>query len=72
MRGRYLVPDARQKKVIADGAIAIAGGRVADSGSFAEVRSRHPQARVLGNGRQLLMPGLIDAHSHGRGLSPIQ
>ncbi|HEY3076439.1 MAG TPA: amidohydrolase family protein [Burkholderiales bacterium] len=72
MRGRYLVPDARQKKVIADGAIAIAGGRVADSGSFAEVRARHPQARVLGNARQLLMPGLIDAHSHGRGLSPIQ
>jgi len=74
LRGRYLVTDARKKAsgVIADGAIAVAGGRVSDSGTFAEVRARHPQARVLGNGRQLLMPGLIDAHSHGRGLSPIQ
>jgi len=27
---------------------------------------------VVGNGRQLLMPGLVDAYSHGRALSPIQ
>src|SRR5215470_8825020 len=29
-------------------------------------------ARAVGNGKQLLMPGLVDAHSHGRALSPIQ
>jgi 5-methylthioadenosine/S-adenosylhomocysteine deaminase len=74
LRGRYLVSDARKKSagVIADGAAAIAAGRITEVGPYAELKARHPQARVLGNGKQLLMPGLIDAHSHGRGLSPIQ
>ncbi len=27
---------------------------------------------MLGDGTQLLLPGLVDAHSHGRGMSPIQ
>jgi len=72
MRGRHVVADPRKKAVIADGAIAINDGKIVEVGVFEEIRSRHPGARVLGNGRQLLMPGLIDAHSHGRGLSPIQ
>jgi cytosine/adenosine deaminase-related metal-dependent hydrolase len=74
LRGRHLVTDARQPAggAIADGAIAIDGGVVAATGTFRDVRARYPSARVLGNGTQLVMPGLIDAHSHGRGLSPIQ
>jgi len=28
--------------------------------------------RTIGDGTQLLMPVPVDAHSHGRGLSPIQ
>jgi hypothetical protein len=27
---------------------------------------------VVGDGKQLLMPGLVDAYSHGRAISPIQ
>ncbi|HEY9530804.1 MAG TPA: amidohydrolase family protein [Burkholderiales bacterium] len=74
LRGRYLVTDARKKSggVIAGGAIAVSGGSIAEVGRYADLKQRYPGARVLGNGRQLLMPGLIDAHSHGRGLSPIQ
>jgi len=74
MRGKYLLTDPRRKEqgVIRDGAIAIDGGRIAAAGTFAELLPRYPGAPVLGNGRQLLMPGLVDAHSHGRGMSPIQ
>lgn len=72
LRGRHVVADPRNKAVIADGAIAIDGGKIVEVGVFEEIKRRHPGARVLGNGKQLLMPGLIDAHSHGRGLSPIQ
>ena len=74
LRGRYLLTDPRQKEkgVLKDGAIAIKGDRIAAVGSFEELKRAHPGARVLGNGRQLLMPGLVDAHSHGRGMSPIQ
>src|SRR5204862_2682958 len=42
------------------------------TGSFTDVAPKYPGARVIGDGTQLLMPGLVDAHSHGRGLSPIQ
>ena len=74
LRSRYLVTDPRRGPagVIEDGAIAVAGGTIAEVGPYETVRARHPTLPVKGNGRQLLMPGLIDAHCHGRGLSPIQ
>jgi 5-methylthioadenosine/S-adenosylhomocysteine deaminase len=74
MRGRYLLTDPRKKEkgVLKNGAIAIKGDRIAALGSFDELQRAHPGAKVLGNGRQFLMPGLVDAHSHGRGMSPIQ
>jgi cytosine/adenosine deaminase-related metal-dependent hydrolase len=74
LRGRHLLTDARKPAAgaIADGAIVADGGVVAAAGTFADLKARYPSARVLGDGTQLLMPGLIDAHSHGRGLSPIQ
>jgi 5-methylthioadenosine/S-adenosylhomocysteine deaminase len=74
MRGRHVLVDPRRKSngVLRDGAIAIEGGRIEAVGAFADLQKKHPDARVLGNGQQLLMPGLVDAHSHGRGMSPIQ
>jgi imidazolonepropionase-like amidohydrolase len=41
-------------------------------GSRGSSSSKYPDIGVIGDGTQLLMPGLVDAHSHGRGLSPIQ
>ena len=74
MRGRHLLTDARLKAagLIADGAIAIVDGLVAAVGIFSEISARYPDLRVLGDGSQLLLPGLVDAHSHCRGLSPMQ
>jgi 5-methylthioadenosine/S-adenosylhomocysteine deaminase len=74
MRGRHVLVDPRRKEqgVLRDSAIAIQGGRIEAVSAFADLQRKHPGARVLGNGRQLLMPGLVDAHSHGRGMSPIQ
>ena len=74
MRGKYVLTDPRLKSngVLKDGAITIAGGRIESVGAYADLRRRAPEARVLGDGTQLLMPGLVDAHSHGRGMSPIQ
>jgi cytosine/adenosine deaminase-related metal-dependent hydrolase len=74
LRGAFAITDPRlgPTGVIRDGAIAITGGTVAETGSFTAVASKYPGARVIGDGTQLLLPGLVDAHSHGRGLSPIQ
>lgn len=74
VRGRQMLTDPRLKAggLIPDGAVAIVDGLVAETGPYRNVAAKHPGARVLGDGTQLLLPGLIDAHSHGRGLSPIQ
>ena len=74
LRGAYLIADARlgAAGVVQQGAVAIAGDTVVDTGPFAALQPKYPSARILSNGCQLLLPGLVDAHSHGRGLSPIQ
>src|SRR5688572_1380513 len=74
MRGRHVLTDPRKKEkgVLKDGAIAIERDRISAVASYKELAARYPQAKTLGNGRQLLIPGLVDAHSHGRGMSPIQ
>jgi 5-methylthioadenosine/S-adenosylhomocysteine deaminase len=74
LRGAYAITDPRlgPSGVIPEGAVAITDGSVAETGPFAAVAPKYPGARIIGDGTQLLMPGLVDAHSHGRGLSPIQ
>jgi len=74
LRGKLLLTDARLKSrgVIRDGGVFIEGGCIAAVGPFSALASQHPRVRVIGDGSQLVLPGLVDAHSHGRGLSPIQ
>ena len=74
MRGAHAITDPRlgPAGVIHGGAVAIAAGMVVETGLFDVLAPKYPGARVIGDGTQLLLPGLVDAHSHGRGLSPIQ
>src|SRR5262249_36550620 len=74
LRGKYVLTSAvdREAGVLTDGALLVEGDRIVEVGGWRAVRSRHPEAQVVGNGKQLLMPGLVDAHSHGRPPSPIQ
>jgi cytosine/adenosine deaminase-related metal-dependent hydrolase len=74
LRGRYVLTNAARGAagVLTDAAILVAGDTIVETGAWRALRRRHPHAKVLGDGTQLLMPGLVDAHSHGRALSPIQ
>jgi 5-methylthioadenosine/S-adenosylhomocysteine deaminase len=74
LRGAHAIIDARlgPAGVIREGAVAITDGTVAETGPFAAMAPKYPGAKIIGDGTQLLLPGLVDAHSHGRGLSPIQ
>jgi len=58
------------RRVIADGAVAIQGGRIAAVGPTAEVAAAHPRpARVIEARGKAILPGLIDGHAHaGHGL----
>jgi cytosine/adenosine deaminase-related metal-dependent hydrolase len=72
LRGGWVLTDPAKGIVLRDGAVRIVGNFVAEVGDAADLMRRYPGAEVLGGPDDILMPGLIDAHSHGRGLSPIQ
>lgn len=47
-----------------DAAVAIAGDRVLEVGAFADLRKRHPEAEVIGDGTGIVTPGFVNAHTH--------
>ena len=72
VQGDAVLLDPGSGSTLRDGAVLIAGDRIAAVGPAAELRAAHPEAERLGGTGRIVMPGLIDAHSHGRGLSPMQ
>lgn len=49
---------------LADGALALAGGRIAAVGTTAEILSRFSAPEIIDATGRLVTPGLIDPHSH--------
>ncbi len=74
VRGKYVItdPSLKEKGIKSDAAVYIKDGVVAEVNGFSELRDKYQSVKVIGSGKELVMPGIIDAHSHGRGLSPIQ
>ena len=74
IRGKYLFADVTDEKngILTDGAVLVDGEKIAEVGSYSDLKQRFPQAEELGGEKDLVMPGVIDAHTHGRGLSYIQ
>jgi cytosine/adenosine deaminase-related metal-dependent hydrolase len=59
---RWVLPVTRPP--IRDGAVAILDERVVDTGPASEVLGRHPGSHVRRLGSAVLMPGLVNAHTH--------
>ncbi len=57
---------------IADGGVAVAGDTIREIGHVRELATKYPAAVRVGGDRFLLIPGLINGHGHGRGLSTFQ
>ena len=69
VRGGVLVTMDAERRVIEDGAVAIAGDRIVAVGPTAEVEAAHPAATVIEAKGRAILPGLIDGHAHaGHGL----
>ncbi len=58
------MPTWRQKDVIIDGAIAISGDTIVETGNRNDLRTRFPHAREIYEPHGLIMPGLINTHTH--------
>ena len=57
--------------VIEDGALLQENGVIAEVGSYDHLRRRFPTTPVVGDGRQIMLPGFVNAHHHV-GLTPVQ
>lgn len=73
VRGRLLVTRWQTPSPAIDkGALLVEGGIVKEVGPYDELRRRHPAAEEIGDGTHLVMPGFVNSHSHGRGITTLR
>src|SRR5262245_16186435 len=61
---RYVVTMDAQHRLIENGAIAIRGERIAGIGRRADIEKQFQAAHSLDRPEALIMPGLINTHTH--------
>ena len=62
--GKYLLPMDGQGTIIEDGAVVTRGDTIVATGPAAYLRARYPEAEELACGHGLIMPGLVNIHTH--------
>lgn len=73
IRGRLVVTRwGAEARTVEKGALHVEGGVVREVGPFDELRRRHPAAEEVGDGTHLVIPGFVNAHSHGRGITTLR
>lgn len=73
VRGRLLVIRwGAQFLAIEKGALHVEDGVVKEVGPFDELRRRHPAVQEIGDGTHLVIPGFVNSHSHGRGVTTLR
>ena len=71
VHGRYLVTRAREEgsTIIEHGALYQRDGVIVDVGPFRDIAGRYTADHVIGGREFIVLPGLVNAHHHGRGVS---
>ncbi len=64
LSGRYLLTMEEDRPLIEEGALLIADDSIAAIGTTADLLARFPQAQRLHTPQGLIMPGLVNVHSH--------
>ena len=74
IRGGHLVTDARlgPAGLIPAGAVLTDGDRIAAVGPYADLKARNATVEEIGSPAHLVLPGLVNAHTHGYGMSHLQ
>ncbi len=70
--GKYLIKGAgKMREIIKDGAVCVEGSVIKDVGSFKVLSKSYRYDRKIGSDKHIVMPGLINSHDHGNGISLI-
>jgi 5-methylthioadenosine/S-adenosylhomocysteine deaminase len=73
IRGGWLVRSWTASQLpIEQGALYEEGGRIQAIDTYDELQRRFPNAQTIGNSDAIVIPGFVNAHSHGRGLTTYQ
>ena len=72
--GKHLVvkSDEQESIVIDNGAVYQENGVILEVGSYDALKKKYTPERVIGGNQFAVIPGLVNAHSHGRGLTTFQ
>ncbi len=74
VRGKYVICKITGRdsaEVVSDGAVYQQDGEIVEVGRYQDLRTRHPEAEMIGSPKHVVMPGLVNDHFHV-GLSPFQ
>lgn len=52
------------RRILEDGAVAIAGDKIVEVGASADLAARHPDKKAVDCRGKVVIPGLVDAHGH--------
>jgi len=58
--------------IIRDGAVYVSGKNIIEVGPYKDLKAAYPTAAVIGSPRFWVMPGFVNAHQHGKGLTNFQ
>ncbi len=74
VRGKFVVTMARDGSpgVIRDGAVAVSGRDIVEVGAYRDLKTSCSTASVVGSSRHWVIPGFVNAHQHGKGLTDFQ
>jgi cytosine/adenosine deaminase-related metal-dependent hydrolase len=73
VRGRFVVRRwGPEPAVDGDAAVLVTDGAVREVDAYEALRRRHPDAVVVGDGSHAVVPGFVNAHSHGRGVTTLR
>lgn len=62
--GEYLLPSAKQSEVLSQHGVAISGDTITETGPTDLLWEKYPEAERLHTEHGLIMPGLINTHTH--------
>jgi 5-methylthioadenosine/S-adenosylhomocysteine deaminase len=58
--------------IVPDGGVVVEGKDIAEVGRYKDLKKQYPTATVVGSPRFWAMPGFVNAHQHGKGLTNFQ
>ena len=72
VRGGMVIPDLGSEHSVENSAVLVNGDEIIAVARYEELANEYPTARQLGTQNHVVIPGLVNAHHHGYGLTSLQ